>query len=101
MTLGDLFYRVLQGRDPPWNNDAAMKTVGMQLSARPERLVEWLHAVNPLRVYFCECGRIAKVCWSRRYVTRVLYKGACASTSGRPPSGGPFPEVGPWTHPKR
>jgi hypothetical protein len=73
MTFGDLVYRLVQGRDPPWNNDASKNTVPHEVYARPERLIEWAHALNPLRVHFCRCGRLHEILWQRAYVARHLY----------------------------
>ncbi len=82
MTIGDLAYRLLQGRDPPWNNDAAKRTVGRDIYRRPVRLIEWLHATNPLKVRFCECGRLHQVLWSRKYVARILWPKGPVFTAG-------------------
>jgi hypothetical protein len=71
MTIGDLIYRLVQGRDPPWNDDT--RSDGGPVTHRPEKLIEWLHAWNPLQVRFCGCGLLQEVRWSRGYITRHLY----------------------------
>lgn len=77
MTPGDLLYRLTRGRDPPWNCDAARGTargtVFPTIYRRPERIIEWLHALSPLAVRFCSCGLLREISWSRGWVCRMLY----------------------------
>ncbi len=82
MTAGDLMYRLVQGRDPPWNNDTAKNTVGRMFYARPTLLIEWLHALNPLKIHFCRCGRLHEIWWERAYFAKHLYPKGPIFTTG-------------------
>jgi hypothetical protein len=73
MTPGDFLYRLVVGRDPPWNSDASKSVVPQRVYRRPERLIEWLHTINPLKIRFCACGLLREVAWSRGYICRILY----------------------------
>jgi hypothetical protein len=75
MTLGDLLYRLIEGRDPPWNNDASKSTMRpmSEVSRRPERFIEWIHALNPLKIQFCRCGHLREIGWSHGYMYQILY----------------------------
>jgi hypothetical protein len=72
MTFGDLVYRLVYQRDPPWNNDASAHYVNRVLR-RPERLIEWVRAFNPLEIHFCRCGHLREIGWHSGYVYRILY----------------------------
>jgi len=73
MTLGDLVYRLTRGRDPPWNNDASKGAMPPRVYRRPNKLVEWARAVNPLQLFFCNCGRLREVAFSHGYMHRILW----------------------------
>lgn len=83
-SFGGLLYRLIHDRDPPWDNPAAEGTVGRTTYRRPTMIIEWTRALIPLRIFWCRCGRVREVSWSRGYVARrlwpknaVMYVGLC------------------------
>lgn len=73
MTIGDLVYRLIVGRDPPWNHDYQNVVAVNTRYRRPEKIIEWAHALNPLRIRFCSCGALHEIIWIHGYATRTLY----------------------------
>lgn len=70
--VSDALYELIQNKEPPWQNRNS--TINSIIRARrPTNIIEWFHATNPLKIYFCSCGRLRMICWTRQYSSKVLY----------------------------